>query len=144
MSIPKVKKFRFHGQLIERDAYPFRSVGVTKVPDVDHRVRLEGGGSDKLRGLDKGIVSGEFRKANRILVFYLLRIPCNSADSFPAHVVECQAFLLRLDIPHCDETSTATGDQDVGNLLIPIQALNIIGTGCCSSQSERILYVVQV
>lgn len=77
-------------------------------------------------------------------VLYLLRIPGNSAHSFPSHIVESQALLLSLDIPHGDETSAATCNQDMCHLLVPIQTLDIVSASGGASKSVRVLKVVEV
>lgn len=81
-------------------------------------------------------------KESRVL--YLLRIPGNSAHSFPPHIVERQTLLLCLDIPHGDETRAATCNQDMCHLLVPIQTLDIVGASGGASKSVRILKVVEV
>ena len=75
---------------------------------------------------------------------YLLGIPRHRADGFPAHVVQGQALLLRLDIPHGDEARIATSNQDVRHLLVPVQTLDVIGTGSGASESVGVRNVVQV
>lgn len=75
---------------------------------------------------------------------YLLRIPSNSANSLPAHVVEGQALLLRLDIPDGHKAGAATSHQDVGNLPVPVQAFDVVCTSRCRTQSEWVLNMVQV
>jgi hypothetical protein len=76
--------------------------------------------------------------------FHLLRIPSDGADSFPSHVVESQALFLRLDIPHGDKTCTATRDQNMRDLLVPIQAFNIVRAGGSASESVGVLNVIKV
>lgn len=75
---------------------------------------------------------------------YILRIPCHRADSLPAHVVQGQALLLRLDIPHGDEAGVATSDQDVRHLLVPVQTLNVIRTGSGASKSVGVRNVIEI
>lgn len=75
---------------------------------------------------------------------YPLRIPCNSADSFAADVIQSQTLLLRFDIPDGHETSAATSDQNMCDLPIPIQAFNIICAGRIVSQSEGVVNIIQV
>lgn len=75
---------------------------------------------------------------------HLLRIPRHCANSFPAHVVQGQALLPRLDIPDSDKASTATRDQDVCDLLIPVQAFNIVSAGSGASESVRVRDIVEI
>lgn len=75
---------------------------------------------------------------------YPLRIPSNSTDGFPADVVQGQTLLLRFDIPNGHETSTATGNHDVGDFPVPVQAFNIVCASRIVSQPEWVLNVVQV
>lgn len=75
---------------------------------------------------------------------YLFRVPSHSTNGLAAHVVESQTLLLRLDIPHGHETCIATGNQDMCNPLIPVQAFDIICTGRGASQSEGIFDVMKI
>ena len=74
----------------------------------------------------------------------LLRVPGYSADSLPAHVVQCQTFLLGFDVPNSDEASAAPSHQDMGNLLVPIKTLKIVSPGGRISQAKRIGNIVEV
>lgn len=77
-------------------------------------------------------------------ISYLLRVPCNRADSFAANIVEGEALFLRLDIPDGHETGTASSNQNVSDLFVPVQALNIVCAGRIVAQPERVFDVVQV
>lgn len=80
----------------------------------------------------------------KLSISYLLWVPSNRANSFAAHVIQRQALLLSLDIPDGDESSTAASRHDVSNLFIPIQAFNIIGTGCIVAKSEWTFKIVDI
>lgn len=73
---------------------------------------------------------------------HLRGVPRNSADSFASHVVESQALLFGLDIPDRHKAGAATSDQDVCNLLIPVQAFDVIRAGRSCAQSEWVLNIV--
>jgi hypothetical protein len=75
---------------------------------------------------------------------YPLGVPCDCADSLPALVVQGQTLFFRLDIPHRHKAGTATSDQNVGDLLVPIQAVNIVGASGVVAQPEWVLDVVQI
>ena len=75
---------------------------------------------------------------------YPFGIPCDCADSLPALVVQCQTLLFRLNIPNCHKAGTATSDKNVRDLLIPIQAIDIVCAGSVIAQSEWILNVVKI
>lgn len=115
-------------------------MGIPEIPDVDHGVGFKRCRSNKFRGLFSVRRVGEIR----IHKSHLFRIPSHRTDSFPAHVVQGQAFPLRLHIPHGHESRIATGNQDMRNLLIPVQAFDIVGTGSGASQSERVLDIIQI
>lgn len=85
-------------------------------------------------------------KLGAILIWmpYLFWIPGYCANSFSAHVVQRQALLLGLDVPDGYESSTATSDHNVCNLLVPVQTFNVICAGRIVAQSERVLDVVEV
>ena len=118
-------------------------MGVPEIPDIDHWIRFQRCRSDKFRGLPSvRQTSQRFNWCTRNL--YLFRVPSNGANSFSAHVVESHTLLLCLDIPHGHKTCTATGDQDMCNLLIPVQALDIVRTGSVASQSEWVFDIVEV
>lgn len=117
-------------------------MGVSQIPHVDHRVGLERRGSDQLSGLCRwGSVTATMQNVLG-RVPHLRGVPRNSADSFASHVVESQALLLGLDIPDGHEASAAASDQDVCNLLIPVQAFDVIRTGRSRAQSEWVLNIV--
>lgn len=75
---------------------------------------------------------------------YPFWIPCDCTDSLPALVVECETLFLGLDIPNCHKARAATGDQNVRNLLIPVQAVDVVCAGSVVAQSEWVLDVVQI
>lgn len=87
-------------------AYPFRSIGILQIPHQDNWVRIVGNRRNELR--------------------LFSRMPCHGADRFPSEVIKRQGFPLRLDVPHCEESSTSTSHQDMRNLLVPIQAIEIV------------------
>ena len=93
-----------------------------------------------------GYVGSNQQQANpsRQTVSYLLRIPSNGADSLSTHIIESEALLLRLDVPNCDKPSTATSDQNVRNLPVPVQAFNVICASCCGTQAGRFIEIIEV
>lgn len=74
---------------------------------------------------------------------YLLRIPGHGTDGFPAHIVESQALLPGLDVPYGDKTRNATSDQYMRDLLVPVQAFNVIHSGG-ATKAVWVLEIVKV
>ena len=116
-------------------------MGVAQVPDIENWIRVEGRRCDQLRGLDMKMVSNPGITTQEVAT-YPLGVPCDCADSLPGLVVQCQTLLFRLDIPDSHKAGAATSDQNVGNLSVPIQAVDIICAGGVVSQPEWVLDVV--
>ena len=57
---------------------------------------------------------------------YVIGMPCYCADFFPSKMTECKGLLLLLDIPDCDEAILSTRQQDMRDLLIPIDRVKIV------------------
>lgn len=102
-------------------------MGIPEIPNEDHGVRFQRSGSNEFRGLVA--VRGANESIRVVRTSYPLRIPGHSTDGLPAHVVQSQTLLLGLDIPYGDKARIATSDQDVRDLLVPVQAFDVIHSG---------------
>lgn len=115
---------------------------IAQIPDADQRVRFQRSRGDQFRRL-YCIRPFIFQKTEESSS-YLLRVPGDRADGFAAHVIERQALLPRLNVPYRDEACTATGHQNMRDLLVPIQTLDIVCAGRGAPKSVRVCDVVQV
>lgn len=95
-----------------------------------------------LVGYRERVSNSDIVNGSSVRESHLRGVPCNSADSLPSHVVQRQALLLGLHIPDSHEAGAATSHQDVCDLLIPVQAFDIICASSSRAESEGILDVV--
>lgn len=54
-------------------------------------------------------------------------IPSHGTDGFATVVVQGQVLLLGLDVPDSHKASATAGDENVRDLLVPVQTIKIIG-----------------
>ena len=78
------------------------------------------------------------------LIGYLFWVPCNRTDSFSTKVVQCQALLFGLNIPHCHKACTASSDQNMRHFLVPVETFAVVCSSCSISKSERVVDVVEI
>lgn len=85
------------------------------------------------------------QRAHCLQSTHVLGVPGDRTDSLSAQHIESQTLLLRLDIPHRHEASTAARRQNVWDLFVPVHRLEIIGPGCRRrSQPEGVRHIVEI
>lgn len=75
---------------------------------------------------------------------HLIGVPRYGANRFPIQVIQCQALLLGLDVPHGHKACVGTGDQDMRHLLVPVQTLDVVCSGGSVSETDWVGSVVQI
>lgn len=111
-------------RIAAKSTHPFRCVRVPQIPHQYNWICIIGNRSDEFR--------------------LLFRMPCNRTDSFSIEVVEGERLFFSLHIPHSQEPSTSTSNQDVRNFLIPVQAIKVICSSHLVTQHKRVIGVVEI
>lgn len=105
-------------------AHSFGRMRIPQVPHQDDGAGVVGDGGDEL--------------------CLLVGVPRHGAHGFPVEVVEGEGLLLGFHVPDGEEPAAAAGDQDVGDLLVPVQAIKVIRSRHLVAQHEGAVGVVEI